>query len=364
MPFLSGEQRIFSETICINFSMKECLNYVKIDPRTLQCQTCAHFCKIKEGRVGICGIRQNIGGKLYLLTYGKAAAAHIDPIEKKPLFHFLPGSVSYSLGTIGCNFRCANCQNYDISQMFGLKGVVKEYQKLNWGYSLPPKKIVEEALETGCQSIAYTYTEPTVFLEYALDTMKLAKKKGLKNVWVSNGFMSNQTLDTIIPYLDAINVDIKSFDDAFYRSNCDGKVNPVLENCKRLVKEKVWLEVTSLVIPTLSDDEKMLRQVAKFIREELGDFVPWHVSAFSGAISWKLQHLPDTSAHAIKKICRIGKEEGLKYVYAGNVWEKEVESTYCPKCQELVIERIGYRVTRHDKEGKCPRCGEKIEGVF
>lgn len=345
--------------------MKECLNYKKIDAQTLECLACSHFCKIKEGNAGICGIRQNIGGKLYLLTYGKAAAAHIDPIEKKPFFHFQPGSSSYSFGTIGCNFRCANCQNYDISQMYGLKGKVKEYEKMNWGYDLSPKKIVEEALEAGCQSIAYTYTEPTVFLEYCLDTMKLAKKKGLKNIWVSSGFMSNQTLDSAIPYLDAINIDIKSFDDGFYKSNCGGRVSPVLENCKRLVKEKVWLEVTTLVIPTLSDSKKMLRQVAKFIKNELGDFVPWHVSAFSGSISWKLQHLPETPVETIKKAYQSGKDEGLKYVYAGNVWgAADLGRTDCPKCKKAVIERIDYEVTRRDKSGKCGNCGEKIEGTF
>lgn len=344
--------------------MKECLNYKKIDAQTLQCQTCSHFCKIKKGRVGICGIRQNTEGKLYLLTYGKAAAAHTDPIEKKPFFHFLPGSTAYSFGTIGCNFRCANCQNYDISQMYSLKGKVKEYEKLNWGYDLSPQEIVKEALKTGCRSIACTYTEPTVFLEHCLDTMKLAKEKGLKNVWVSNGFMSQKTLDAIVPYLDAINIDIKSFDDEFYKSNCGARLNPVLENCKRLVKEKIWLEITTLIIPTLSDDEKMLKKVAQFIKKELGDFVPWHVSAFSGAISWKLQHLPATPVAKVKKAYAIGKKAGLKYVYAGNIWEDDVENTRCPGCGKVAIKRVGYGVERLDKNGKCPGCGKKLDGVF
>lgn len=342
--------------------MKECINYKKIDKEILECRTCSHFCKIREGRTGICGIRQNIKGKLYLLTYGKAAAAHIDPIEKKPLFHFLPGSLAYSFGTIGCNFRCANCQNYDISQMFEMKGRVEKYGEIDWGFDLSPAEIVKEAKEKGCASIAYTYTEPTVFLEYCLDTMKLARKKGIKNVWVSNGFMSAETLDAIIPYLDAINVDIKSFTDEFYKSNCGAGVGPVLDNCRRLAKEGVWLEITTLVIPTLSDDEKMLRQVAKFIKNELGDFVPWHVSAFSGVISWKLRHLPETPTAKIKKAYDIGKEEGLKYVYAGNVWEEDMESTYCPGCKEAVIRRAGYAIERFDKEGKCPKCGKLIKG--
>jgi len=343
--------------------MKECLNYKKIDSKTLQCQTCSHFCKILEGRAGICGIRRNIKGKLYLLAYGKAIAAHIDPVEKKPLFHFLPGSTAYSIGTIGCNFRCGNCQNYDISQMFGFKGKVKEYDKFSWGYDLAPEKIVEEALKNKCASIAYTYNEPTVWLEYALDTMRQARKKGIKNIWVSNGFMSNETLDAIIPYLDAINVDIKSFDDNFYKSNCGARLKPVLENCKRLIKEKVWIEITTLIIPTMSDEEKMLRKIARFIKNELGDFVPWHLSAFSGVISWKLRHIPDTSINAVKNAVAIGKKEGLKYVYGGNVPNSGLENTYCLKCGRTLIERIGYEITVYNGAGKC-ECGQKIEGIF
>lgn len=344
--------------------MKECINWRKIDSETVECSVCSHFCRIKEGEVGICGIRQNIKGKLYLLAYGIAAAANIDPIEKKPLFHFLPGTLAYSFGTIGCNFRCANCQNYDISQMFGLKGKKEEYEKLNWGFELSPDKIVAEAIKNNCSTIAYTYNEPTVFLEYALDTMKAAKEKGLKNVWVSNGFMSRQTLEAIIPYLDGINIDIKSMDDGFYRSNCGAGVKPVLENCKYLARKKIWLEVTTLIIPTLSDDENMLRRIAVFIKKELGDFVPWHVSAFSGAISWKLEHLPDTPVETIEKIYDLGRAEGLKYVYAGNVWQDKMESTFCPQCRKIAVARSGYKIDSRIKDGKCPFCGAEIAGVF
>lgn len=344
--------------------MKECLNYKKIDSETLQCLTCSHFCKIKESRTGICGIRQNIKGKLYLLTYGKAIALNIDPIEKKPFFHFLPGSKSLSFGTIGCNMRCKNCQNFDISQMFGYKGKVENYKKLNFGYPVSPEQIVDEAIKTKCESIAYTYNEPTVFLEYALDTMKLARKKGIKNVWVSNGFMSKQTLDLIIKYVDAVNIDIKSFDDEFYKLNCGAKLKPVLENCKRLAKEKIWLEITTLIIPTLSDNEKMLRQIAKFIKNELGNFVPWHISAFSGTISWKLKHIPDTPIETIEKIYKIGEQEGLKYVYVGNLWKNGMENTFCPKCNNIVIERLGYNIERKDEKGKCAHCKTQIQGIF
>lgn len=344
--------------------MHKCRNYKQLSPENIQCLTCAHYCKIKPGQVGICGIRQNQEGKLYLLTYGKAAAAQVDPIEKKPFFHFLPGSTAYSFGTLGCNFRCANCQNCDISQMFDAKGNVGQFKKIHWGQSLSPEQIVEAALNTKCQSIAYTYNEPTVFLEYAIDTMKLAKQKGLKNVWVSNGFMSPETVDLILPYLDAINIDIKSFDDAFYQTNCGARLQPVLDNCKRFVEAGVWLEITTLIIPTLSDDKRMLRQLAKFIKRELAGFVPWHLSAFSGEISWKLQNLSETDPALIAEAYRLGKDEGLKYVYAGNLWDVSLSSTHCVKCRRLIIQREGYAVQRFDDAGLCKHCGREIEGVF
>lgn len=343
--------------------MKECINYQKKEG-IIECQACSHFCQIAERKTGLCGVRQNKEGKLFLLTYGRAIAIHVDPIEKKPFFHFLPGSQTFSLGTLGCNLRCANCQNFDISQMFEQKGKVENYNKLNWGFALTPEQIVEKTLENHCQSIAYTYNEPTIFLEYALDTMKLARKKGLKNVWVSNGFMSNQTLEAIIPYLDAINIDIKSFDNQFYQINCGAHLDPILENCRRLVKEKVWLEITTLIIPTLSDEEKMLEKIACFIKKELGDFVPWHVSAFSGAMSWKLKFLPNTPISKIKKAYILGKKTGLKYVYTGNIWKKNFVNTYCPQCKKIVIKRNNYNIELFNQNGKCPDCGKILEGVF
>jgi len=340
--------------------MKEALSYKKIRD-SVKCRVCNHSCLISEGQVGICGIRQNINGRLYLLTYGQAAAVNIDPIEKKPLFHFLPGSSTYSFGTLGCNFRCANCQNYDLSQFSRPQGIDA---KVNWGLDLTPDAIVKNALEAKCQSISYTYNEPTVFLEYALDTMKLARAQGLKNVWVSNGFMSPETLDLILPYLDAINIDIKSFDDEFYQTNCDARLEPVLANCRRLVKEKVWLEITTLIIPGLSDQEEMLRKIARFIKHDLGDFVPWHVSAFSGEISWKLKHVSATPSDTVKRAYGIGRQEGLKYVYTGNLWATETENTFCPACGELVIKRAGYDIERLDNYGNCRACSHKLAGCF
>ena len=344
--------------------MKECLNYKKISSEILECFNCSHFCRIKEGGTGICGARQNLGGKLYSLIFGQAAAVNIDPVEKKPLFHFFPGTFAYSFGTLGCNFRCANCQNFDISQISGFKGRPEEYKNFTWGRPLSPEQIIAKAKKNHCRSLAYTYNEPTIFLEYAFETMKLAKKSGIKNIWVSNGFMSKKTLEIILPYLDAVNIDIKSFEDKFYQSNCGARLAPVLENCQRLVEKNVWLEITTLLIPTLADNEKMLKELAKFIKEKLGEFVPWHLSAFSGVISWKLQHLPETPVKTIAKAYQIGQEAGLKYVYAGNVREKNLESTFCPRCGQIVVERIGYQITRRDKDGSCASCGEKIEGIF
>jgi pyruvate formate lyase activating enzyme len=333
--------------------MKEAYLYKKLKDKKIQCLNCAHYCIILSGKRGICGVRENIDGKLYALNYGKAIAVNIDPIEKKPFFHFLPGSYSLSIATVGCNLKCANCQNSDISQ--GFKGT-KEIP----GEDLSPKEIVKIALKNKLPSISYTYTEPVIFLEYALDTMKLAKKAGLKNNFVSNGFMSKESAKLVIPYLDAINIDIKSFSEEFYKKVCGARLQPILDTAKLMKKSGVWTEITTLVIPTLSDSKEMFRDIAKFIREELGTETPWHISQFSGAISWKLQHLPETPVETLEMAYRIGKETGLKYVYTGNVPGLPSEDTFCPKCNALVIDRTGYVISRHDKQGKCPKCGENL----
>jgi pyruvate formate lyase activating enzyme len=299
--------------------MKESYLYKKLENKKTQCQTCSHRCLISPENFGICGVRKNIDGKLFALNYGKAISESIDPIEKKPLFHFLPGTSSLSIATVGCNLRCGNCQNWQISQL-----VKTDKSFLEMGENLSPEKIVADAIKNNCPSIAYTYTEPTyteptIFLEYALDTMKLAKEKNIKNIWVTNGFMSNETLALITPYLDAANVDLKSFDDEFYKTHCGAKVGPVLENLEKIKKAGIWLEVTTLIIPTLTDDKKMLENIAKFIFDKLGNETPWHVSAFSGAISYKMQNIPDTPVEKIYQAREIGKKAGLKYVYTGNI---------------------------------------------
>ena len=337
--------------------MKEVYLYKKLKGKKVQCRNCAHYCVISPGKRGICGVRENIDGKLYSLNYGKAIACHIDPIEKKPFFHFLPGSSSLSIATVGCNLSCKNCQNWDISQ--GPKP-----DKPILGENLSPEEIVNLTLKNNLPSISYTYTEPTIFLEYALDTMKLAKKKGLKNSWVSNGFMSEESAKLIIPYLDADNIDIKSFSNEFYRENCGGRLQPVLDTAKLMKKSGVWVEITTLVIPTLSDSEEMFKKIAKFIYQELGPETPWHISKFCGAISWKLRHIPDTPVEILEKAYKIGKEVGLKYVYTGNVPGLPSENTFCPKCGTLAINRVNYIIHRHDKSGKCPKCDASLDLIL
>jgi pyruvate formate lyase activating enzyme len=322
--------------------------YQKSDNNTIDCRLCHHFCHIFPDNVGICTARKNIGGELYTLVYGRPAAFNIDPIEKKPLYHFLPGSKAFSLGTLGCNFRCANCHNYEITQS------KLEKSKLPF---VSPEEIIASAEQGLCRSIAYTYNEPTIFTEYALDIMKLAREKKLKNVWVSNGFMSDDCLEAIIPYLDAINIDLKSGEDSFYTKVCQALLAPILENLKTLHNAGVHLEITTLVIPTLSDNLAMLKKIAEFIANELGKDIPWHLSRFSPEISWKLKELPETSREILEKAYQIGKEAGLKFVYASGY----KDNTYCPNCGELAIERVYYNVKRFDKAGLCRKCGENLD---
>lgn len=329
--------------------------YKKLSGQTVQCQLCHHFCLIKNKQTGICRSRKNINGELYSLVYGYPVAINIDPIEKKPLFHFQPGSTSYSLGTLGCNFKCANCQNWDISQAIDLE---KSIKKLKY---IEPEKIVEEAINNNCSSIAYTYNEPTIFAEYALAIMEAAREKKLKNIWVSNGFMSQQCLDKILPLLDAANIDLKSLTDEFYQKNCQGRLQPVLDNLKTIKKFGVHLEITTLIIPGLADDLIMLKNLADFIVNELGTDVPWHLSRFSSSISWKLKKVPTTSEEIIFEAYDIGKNAGLKYVYVGNIPGDQRENTYCPSCGKLAIRRFGYDLERYDNHGCCPACDKNLD---
>lgn len=323
--------------------------YIKLKNNAVQCRLCNHFCAIKNNETGICGARKNEGGRLLTLVYGRPVALNIDPIEKKPLFHFMPGSSIFSLGTYGCNFRCLNCLNFDLSQE---KKIERKNKTLPF---LPPEKIVELALDSKCRSIAYTYNEPTIFAEYALEIMKLAKAAGLRNVWVTNGFMSDESLKEVLPLLDAANIDLKSSEDNFYKKICGARLAPVLKNLKTIKRAGVHFEITTLVIPTLSDGKKNLKAIASFIKDELGPDTPWHLSRFSPAISWKLAELKATDMETLNQAYEIGRAAGLKYVYLGNV-TNEKENTYCPECGSLNIERIGYNISRSDHRGRCFKC--------
>lgn len=340
--------------------MKEALLYKKLKNGTVQCNLCHHHCLIPEGQRGVCGVRQNQKGKLYSLVYNKAMAINVDPIEKKPLFHFLPGSYALSFGTLGCNFGCLFCQNWDISQPPRQKNFpLKSFAALP---NVSPQSIVKEAIQQKVASIAYTYNEPTIFLEYALDTMQLAHRLGLKNIWVSNGYMSPEALKLITPYLDAINIDLKSFREEFYGRICGARLKPVLENIKRVKKSNVWLELTTLLIPGENDSLKEIEAIANFITTEVGQNTPWHISKFYPA--YKMSQVPPTSENLIEKAVKIGKRAGLKYVYAGNLPGNAHENTYCPHCNALVIERRGYIVRRYDKNGRCPNCGSKLDLIL
>jgi len=289
--------------------MREALLYEKLENNKVKCRMCNHNCTILNGKRGICGVRENKDGKLYSLVYGKIIAENIDPIEKKPLYHFLPGTFSLSIATIGCNFRCLHCQNSEISQAPTSKSV--------GGKTKTPEQIIQDALDNNCPSISYTYTEPTVFVEFALDCMKLAHENGLKNIWVSNGYMTKECLDLISPYLDATNIDLKAFSEKFYNEVCGAKLQPVLENLIDIKKRGIWLEIATLIIPDKNDSEQELREIAEFIKKELGVEVPWHVSRFFP--HYKMMDVPATPIEKIYQAVEIGKRAGLKRVYAGNI---------------------------------------------
>ncbi|MFZ5559521.1 MAG: AmmeMemoRadiSam system radical SAM enzyme, partial [Patescibacteria group bacterium] len=293
--------------------MHEALLYEKQKDKKVRCSACNHRCIIANNRRGICGVRENQNGKLYSLVYGKIIAEHIDPIEKKPLYHFMPGSFSLSIATVGCNFRCLHCQNADISQIS--KERPEEVEIL--GENMTPKKIIQDALDNKCPSVSYTYTEPTIFVEFALDCMKLAKENDLRNVWVSNGYMTKECLDLIGPYLDATNIDLKAFTEEFYQEVCGATLKPVLENLIEIKKRRIWLEITTLIIPGKNDSEKELKQIAEFIKNEVGADTPWHVSRFFPY--YKMKDVPPTPVEKVYQAVEIGKKVGLKYVYPGNV---------------------------------------------
>lgn len=343
--------------------LHEAALYDKLEDKRVGCYLCSFRCKIADGKRGVCGVRENRGGILYALDYGRIIARSLDPIEKKPLFHFYPGSASYSIATAGCNFRCLHCQNADISQGPRETGEVV-------GSQTTPDEVVTEALISEARSIAYTYTEPTIFYEFALDTMRLAKDKGIANVFVTNGYMTKECLDTFGPIidgnhgglLDAANVDVKAFKESTYKKVCGARLAPVLENVERMFKMGIWVEVTTLIIPGVNDEEAELRGIARWLKG-VSDSIPWHLSAFYPA--YKMMDVPPTPSKTVTRAREIGLEEGLRYVYTGNLTPgDEGESTFCYNCGECLILRRGYTIKKNIiQDSSCPKCNSPIHGV-
>ena len=335
--------------------MTEARLYDKLSHKRVRCNLCAHRCVVEDGRSGLCRVRANRDGTLYTLAYGRTVAEQIDPVEKKPLFHFYPGASAYSIATEGCNFRCKWCQNWEISQ------IPKELSPQQGGKATPGH-IVESAGYHHCRMIAYTYTEPTIFYEYAYDTAVLAHSAGLANIFVTNGYMTEQMLQAIRPYLDAANVDLKAFKDETYRRYVGARLQPVLDSLKTIRRLGIWLEMTTLVIPGINDEQAELREAARFVKNELGAETPWHISRFFPA--YKMTDLMPTPVAALRRAREIGLEEGLRYVYQGNISEPGSQDTLCPACGHLLIRRSGFSLLENRvEEGHCPDCGAPISGI-
>lgn len=325
-----------------------------LDGGEIQCELCPHRCRVAKGKRGICRVRENHDGKYYSLVYGNPCAVHLDPIEKKPFFHVLPGTTSFSLATAGCNFQCKFCQNWEISQA-APEDVYSE--------ELSPEAVVKETKASRAHSIAYTYVEPTIFYEYMLDIGAIAKKSGFLNVYHSNGFINSAPLKHLCKVLDAANIDLKGFTENFYRDVCGGELNPVLETLKTLRREKVHLEITNLVIPTKNDDVSVIKEMCLWIKKELGADTPVHFSRFYPL--YKLKTLPPTPVSTLDKARAVAYSAGLEYVYVGNVPGHEGENTFCPKCKKRVIQRTGYMVGEVNlRAGKCKYCGKPIPGIW
>ena len=333
--------------------IKEAMLYKRTKADKVSCFLCSHHCLISDGKFGICNVRENRGGVLYTHAYGELIAQNIDPIEKKPLYHFLPGSRSFSIAAIGCNFQCGFCQNWQISQAEESKALGLHPEEVK------PEDVVRQAKQTGSKSISYTYTEPTIFFEYAYEIGQIAKKEGLLNVFVTNGYMTRKTIQMIQPYLDAANIDLKSFRDDFYGKVCKGKLTPVLKSIELMKRLNIWIEVTTLIVPGQNDSDDELKKIAEFLAG-LDTSIPWHISRFYP--QYKMEDLEGTPLEILSNAYDIGKEAGLRYVYLGNVGQRN--NTYCYQCQRLLIERLGFSIKDYRiKEGLCPGCNSSIDGV-
>ena len=342
---LSGEE---------NLSKVEARYYKKHPDREIECELCPRFCKLGDKERGYCGVRENIGGDYYTLVYGKLCSLHDDPIEKKPFFHYLPGSRALSVATAGCNVNCKFCQNWEISQ-------VRPEQVQN--YDVSPNALVEIAQKYTCSVIAYTYSEPIIFYEYMYDTSVKARRKGIRNVVITGGYINPEPLLELTKVVDAIKVDLKAFSQDFYTSYVKGKLEPVLEAIKIIAQSNVWLEIVYLVIPTLNDSAKEIRGVCQWIMKEIGPDVPIHFSRFHPM--YLIKNLPSTPISTLEKAYKIALQEGLRYAYIGNVPGHRAESTYCPKCNNTVVQRVGYKIQKSDiAAGRCRNCSTPIPGIW
>lgn len=321
----------------------------------VQCTLCHHRCVIEDGDLGRCGVRQNLDGVLYSLNYDKICAASSDPIEKKPLFHFQPGSQSFSVAAMGCNFRCKFCQNWQISQVATESGRID-------GQGIAPEHLIEAAIRKRCKNMAYTYTEPTIFMELCHDCGQLAKDRGLANVFVSNGYMTRKAVDFVSDWLDGINIDLKAFNGDFYKTLCKARLQPVLDTISYIAKEtNIWIEITTLLVTGRNDSEEELKKLADFIVEKAGPDVPWHISRFYPQYIY--QESDPTPLDNLDRAYEIGVSAGLRYIYFGNVPGSETENTFCYQCGRMLIERTGYRIIgNHVKDSKCTDCGAEIAG--
>jgi len=336
--------------------MQEARLYEKLEANKVKCSLCAHRCVIADGKRGICQVRENRAGVLYSLVYGMSISQAIDPVEKKPLFHFYPGSKAFSFATVGCNFRCSFCQNWQISQMLREGGQIE-------GHEASPEHLASAAQHYGCRSIAYTYTEPTIFFEYAYDTAIRATRRGIKNIYVTNGYMTDEMLDAFGPHLHAANVDLKAFRDEFYQKTCGARLQPVLDAILSMKKRGIWVEITTLLVPGKNDSDEELRELAGFIAHEAGVDTPWHISRFHP--DYKLLDANSTPAETLHHARDLGLAAGLRYVYEGNLLGAEGESTYCYNCHNLLIRRYGFGVQENVilPNNACPYCGVTIDGV-
>ena len=335
--------------------LKEAVLWEPAQALKVRCRLCSFRCLIGAGKLGHCSVRKNLGGKLYSLNYHKVCATNVDPIEKKPMYHFQPGSRSFSIATVGCNFRCEFCQNWQISQAALETGQID-------GEAIAPQQIVDAAVRSGCKSIAYTYTEPTIFMELCHDCARPAKERGFANVFVSNGYMTREAIDFAADWLDGINVDLKAFHDDYYQKLCGARLAPVLDSIAYIARQtKIWIEITTLLLPGQNDSEEELKKLADWLVREAGPDVPWHISRFYP--QYKYTDSEPTPLESLQRAGEIGKTAGLHYVYLGNVPGTDGENTYCYKCHTKLIGRTGYRITTNQvRNSKCPNCGTEIAG--